>query len=54
MRTSPYLELLLIDALVSTFCTLQVPGAMMMNPYRAPKIDEEIIGYELYYRRVSM
>jgi hypothetical protein len=24
----------------------------MMGPYKAPKFDEEIIGYELYYPRV--
>ncbi|WIA08588.1 hypothetical protein OEZ85_008017 [Tetradesmus obliquus] len=29
----------------------QVPGAMLMDPYKAPKADEEIIGYELYYPR---
>uniref|UniRef100_A0A383VTF7 Uncharacterized protein n=1 Tax=Tetradesmus obliquus TaxID=3088 RepID=A0A383VTF7_TETOB len=30
----------------------QVPGAMLMDPYKAPKADEEIIGYELYYPRM--
>lgn len=39
--------------LLLSVAAVQVPGAIMMGPYKAPKEGEEIIGYEVYFPRVS-
>lgn len=40
-------------AVAVAVCCCQVPGAIMMGPYKAPKDGDEIIGYEVYFPRVS-
>lgn len=58
----PQLELYLARGLTRLLCVVlllllimnqQVPGATLLGPYRAPHANEELIGYELFFPRVS-